>query len=262
MPEKKEQGEPSANIIEIFAGIQGEGKYMGCRQIFVRLSGCNLRCLYCDTAHEPTLVCRVERARGSHRFCEHPNPFSPKETMDWMDHLLSNTSDFHAVSITGGEPLLHADFIAALAPLIHERGMKVLLETNGTLPDKLAEVIDHIDIVSMDIKFPDDIVDEVECPNHEQFWDKNKEFIRIAKAKDLYVKIILSRHTKERDFRKALSLVAKNPEIMLILQPVTPIGRYAPPSPQSLVWWQEQAVSLLNNDVRVIPQMHKMMGLL
>ena len=58
------------NLIEIFSSIQGEGKYVGCRQIFVRFEGCNLACRYCDTENAPGAhpTCQIETHAGSRSF--------------------------------------------------------------------------------------------------------------------------------------------------------------------------------------------------
>lgn len=116
-------------ICEIFASIQGESSYAGLPCAFVRLTGCNMRCLYCDTrfaydeGSEMTVMEIVEAVRK----CGIP-----------------------LVEITGGEPLLQ-DETPALARLLLDEGHTVLIETNGSLP------IDRLDrraVVIMDVKTP------------------------------------------------------------------------------------------------------------
>ncbi|PLX95348.1 MAG: 7-carboxy-7-deazaguanine synthase QueE, partial [Desulfuromonas sp.] len=63
-------------MIELFSSIQGEGVFLGERQAFLRLAGCNLDCAYCDTPFVPTSHCRVEETPGSGVFYDLPNPLS------------------------------------------------------------------------------------------------------------------------------------------------------------------------------------------
>ena len=103
------------NLIEIFSSIQGEGKYVGCRQIFVRFEGCNLACRYCDTENAPGAhpTCQIETHAGSRQFENVANPLSAQDVAAHIKRLLAETPH-QAVSFTGGEPLLHAPFIHAL----------------------------------------------------------------------------------------------------------------------------------------------------
>lgn len=124
-----------APVIEIFSSLQGEGLLIGERQIFVRFAGCNLNCSYCDTQHSKS--------------ANSGTMMSVDEVVEKIEEL--KTSDLGSVSFTGGEPLLHADFINEVISKIN---LDSLLETNGTLPDELAK-LSNITCVSMDIKLPE-----------------------------------------------------------------------------------------------------------
>ena len=239
----------SIEIVEVFSSIQGEGKYVGYRQVFVRLAGCNLACEYCDTAmsrySQPTG--QEEITAGQRDFRTMDNPLSVEELAGFINQLL--VVPHHSVSITGGEPLCQAAAVAQLAPLLKGR---VYLETNGTLPDELALVLPHIHIVSMDIKLP-----SVTGGGH---WDDHKRFLEIAKARDVFVKIVLSDETGDSEFEQAIQLVAGvDKTIPVILQPVSPNDQVRGITPERVISFQARALEWLA-DVRVIPQTHKQMG--
>ena len=238
------------NLIELFSSIQGEGKYVGCRQIFVRFEGCNLDCRYCDTENQPDshAAARIETVAGSRRFEEWQNPLSADKIADKIRTMLKEVPH-QAVSFTGGEPLLHAAFIREIAEQIDA---KIFLETNGTLYRPLADILDVLDIISMDIKLPSII--------RKPQWEAHKRFIEVAKAKDLYIKLVVGEETTEEEFRQAIDMVAETaPETLFIIQPVTPYGGCKAASPEKVLICQNYALSKLK-DVRVIPQTHKMIA--
>ena len=237
------------SIIEMFSSIQGEGKYVGCRQVFVRFAGCNLACRYCDTENAPAKhpVCQVETHAGSRAFREEKNPLSLAQAAEEINGLLREVPH-QAVSFTGGEPLLQADFIHALRPLV---AAPFFLETNGTCTQQLAAIIDDVDIISMDIKLPSALPRPV--------WEAHRSFLRIARAKDLYLKMVLSAETREEEFLEGVRLIREEaPDALLILQPVTPFGGCEAIAPARVLALQAAAARQLR-DVRVIPQTHRMM---
>ena len=237
------------SIIEMFSSIQGEGKYVGCRQVFVRFAGCNLACRYCDTENAPAKhpVCQVETHAGSRAFREEKNPLSLAQAAEEINGLLREVPH-QAVSFTGGEPLLQADFIHALRPLV---AAPFFLETNGTCTQQLAAIIGDIDIISMDIKLPSVLPRPV--------WEAHRSFLRIARAKDLYLKMVLSAETREEEFLEGVRLIREEaPDALLILQPVTPFGGCEAIAPARVLALQAAAARQLR-DVRVIPQTHRMM---
>lgn len=231
------------NVIEIFSSVQGEGKYVGCRQIFIRTADCNLNCAYCDTNFARAEFCNVETSAGSMNFIQLKNPLSAAQVAEIVKKSSAEIPT-QAVSFTGGEPLLHWQFIKEIAALIDS---KIFLETNGTLPAALEKVIDAVDIISMDIKLPG------------AYFAEHREFLKVARAKDLYAKIVVTAETSLEEFDAALELLT--PEDLLILQPVTPVKSVQPISAQKILKLQARALRKLKS-VRVIPQTHRMLKIL
>ena len=117
------------NITEIFYSLQGEAKEVGIPTVFVRLTGCPLRCNYCDTAYA---------FKGN-------NPLSIKSIMEQVEKY--NT---HYVCVTGGEPMAQSNCLILLDTLI-EAGYKVSMETSGSID--ISPVNKKVSVV-MDLKTP------------------------------------------------------------------------------------------------------------
>lgn len=241
----------SANVIEIFSSVQGEGKYLGCRQIFVRLADCNLNCAYCDTNFARADFCKVEPSAGSMTFREMKNPLDATQVAEVIKNFASEVPT-QAVSFTGGEPLLHWEFIRDVASMISDT--KIFLETNGTLCNEFEKISDAVDIVSMDIKLLSVV--------GKNLFDLHRKFLLAAQGKDLYVKIVVTGETTAEEFSAAIDLLASVDEnILLILQPVTPVKNISATSAKEILSLQAAALRKLKN-VRVIPQTHKIIDAL
>ncbi|MGA2939220.1 MAG: radical SAM protein [Syntrophobacteraceae bacterium] len=116
-------------VSEIFHSIQGESSWSGQPCVFIRLTGCNLRCAYCDTSY----------AYEQGRFIEIP------EIVERVRRLRCDL-----VEVTGGEPLIQAETPPLIAGLL-DAGHTVLLETNGSID---IGVVDPRCVRIMDIKCP------------------------------------------------------------------------------------------------------------
>ncbi len=241
-----------ANLAEIMESIQGEGLLVGSRQIFLRFTGCNLRCAYCDTpaSLEPLPYCRVAKVTGRGDLWEQvPNPFSVEQV---LEQLKNYTSQW--ISLTGGEPLVWADFIKEMGASLKSKGYKLLLETNGTLYEQLGECLPYIDLISMDYKLAS--ATGVNCGA------KHAQFLNAAGNKPVYIKIVIDARAERVEIEAALGIITNvNPNITLILQPVTPIRAAVSPSIEKLLDFQKICQEKIS-DVRIIPQIHKMMGLI
>lgn len=239
------------NLIEIFSSVQGEGKYVGYRQIFIRMADCNLNCAYCDTNFKRADFCNVETSAGSMLFEKIKNPLDAAQVAEIIKKFNLEVPA-HSLSFTGGEPLLNYKFIREVAEKIQGTGLKIFLETNGTLSAELSQIVDCVDIISADIKLPSVTGN---------FFNQHKEFLKIAAAKDLYAKIVISAETTLEEFDAAINLIVEvSPEILLILQPVTPVKNVKAISAQKILQLQAAALQKLKF-VRVIPQTHRLINI-
>ena len=252
----------TAALVGIFSSIQGEGLRVGERQVFVRFGGCNLECAYCDTpaAKREPPVCRIERSPAAQDFEEVENPLSAGQVAEAVGGLVKGQPGLHhSVALTGGEPLLHAEFLVELLPMIGELGLGAYLETNGTLAEELARVLPYLDVVAMDIKLPS-------ATKQAPLWDSHERFLVVlAAGEDAtrldFAKCVVTAECEAAEVERAARLIAGiEPEMALVLQPVTPVrpGIKAP-SPRQMLELQGVAKRHLGC-VRVIPQVHRMAG--
>lgn len=247
----------SANVVEVFSSIQGEGVYVGYRQIFVRFFSCNLECVYCDTPRSLKDVrsCKVERTPGKGDFYKLPNPVDVNTLNDIVSSFETVSGLHHSISLTGGEPLLQGKFLRKWLPQLN-RDFKIYLETNGTLYEELGEIIDYVDVISMDIKLP-------AAASIEPQWERHRKFLGIARQKELFIKLVVTADTSDDEFMKAVDMLAvEDGSIPLIIQPVTPYAGVGDKVKAGRLLDLHAMASRCLNNVRVIPQTHKMMELL
>ena len=146
------------NITEIFYSLQGEAKEVGIPTVFVRLTGCPLRCNYCDTAYA---------FKGN-------NPLS-------IQHILDEVAQYNAqyVCVTGGEPMAQSNCLKLLDSLI-DSGYNVSMETSGS-----------IDITPVNSKVS--IVMDIKTPSSTEEHQNRYENLPILKRKDQLKFVIASR---------------------------------------------------------------------
>ena len=218
-----------AKINEIFNSIQGEGPYIGYRQLFVRFCGCNLLCDYCDT----------EFNQG--------DMYSVSELLNKVKSF--DLEHIHSVSLTGGEPLLQYEFLKDFLPEIKKTGAKIYLETNGTLTKALKNVLEYIDIISMDFKIDS-------SAKIGDIYSSHDEFLKTAKEaqKEVFAKLVFDENIKDYEINECVSL-AKKYDIPLILQPKMNGNNISVSQDKILKIFETFTEKY--HDVRMIGQVHK-----
>jgi len=215
-------------IKDIFYSYQGEGPWVGYPQVFIRFYGCNIHCAYCD---EPD--------------------FSKDKKKYTVDDVVSELAQYqdkplHSISITGGEPLMYAPYFKDLIPKLP---VPAYLETNGTLPDRLAEVKDLFTYFSVDYK-----------PGYEGPFDAF--MTQLKDTPHVFVKYILMKGFPDSDLHQVGEIMKRiNPCIPFVIQPVTPFAEVTECATEADIGRGYELISTYVTDVRIIPQTHKMVGL-
>jgi 7-carboxy-7-deazaguanine synthase len=148
-------------ISEIFYSIQGEGKLVGVPSVFVRVSGCNLRCVWCDTPYASW------------------NPEGPEMTVaEIVDRVIAHGAS-HTV-LTGGEPMMFKEMTTLISEL-KSRGQHITVETAGTLwLDGLPP--GAIDLASISPKLANSVPHQREAGRFAQTHEKNRINLDILKT--------------------------------------------------------------------------------
>src|SRR5690242_7771597 len=197
-------------ITEIFKSIQGEGTRAGLPCIFIRLTGCNLRCVWCDTAYA---------FHGGTKY-------STDEIVDKVHSLAGETSSAtRLVEITGGEPLLQPE-TPALAEKLLAAGYTVMIETSGerfvgSLPPGVVKIVD------------------VKCPDSGEPDTFNANNLNALGRDDEIKFVIASRRDYDfaRDFTREHRLAERVREVLFSPVFPDPEGQWPGLNARDLVEW-------------------------
>ncbi|MCC7573143.1 MAG: 7-carboxy-7-deazaguanine synthase QueE [Candidatus Methanofastidiosum sp.] len=205
-------------VSEIFTSFNGEGLEIGKPTIFLRLSGCNLDCSWCDTKYASYNA--VER--------------STDEIIEEIDKL---NNGINSVLITGGEPLLQN--IGEIVDKLHKENYYVSIETNGSVYN---DVLLKIDFISVDIKTPS-------SNNETNDLDIFKKIVNAIKKRNGQMKAVIADRI-DYDFLK--KFIEENSfNVPLIIQPCWGKLNYKELCEMYLT------NPINHNNVRVLLQIHK-----
>ncbi|MGB6875995.1 MAG: radical SAM protein [Candidatus Acidiferrales bacterium] len=200
-------------ITEIFKSIQGESTYAGLPCVFVRLTGCNLRCTWCDTAYA---------FHGGKKY-------SVAEVMGRVAELHERKTkavkDLRLVEITGGEPLLQPE-TPELARKFLDEGYTVLIETSGerdvsALPREAVKILD------------------VKCPDSGECGKFNLANLDALDQRDEIKFVIASRRDYEfaREFASEHGLAGRVHEVLFSPVFADPEGKWPAMDARALAEW-------------------------
>ena len=231
-------------LYEIFTSLEGEGILYGTKTLFVRLAGCPFTCFYCDTKESLPMDSGQE--------------YEIKDACSLIEKNLVDKT--YKVNFTGGDPLVQAEAVAEMAKFIQSKKIPTYLESSCFDSKKFAKVLPFIDYIKIELKTKDsDFVD----PKHYSTLIENAlECLKqsIATKKLTYVKIVVSSKTELDTFSDLVDKIFKTVGTRdlkgFIIQPTYGV---AEPTLQKLLSFYDATYSHYP-EVRVVPQLHKLIG--
>jgi 7-carboxy-7-deazaguanine synthase len=243
MPQKTTPG-ITTKLSEIFTSIEGEGILFGTKTMFVRLAGCPFRCHWCDTPYA------LPMDSGS--------DYSVEEVKEIISRSLQPNT--YKINFTGGEPLVQYEAVIELAKFVRQKGLRAYLESACYDAVRFAKVLPYMDICKVELKLRDSkIVNEKQYCN---LLKNELECLRqaVSCCKTTYIKVVVTNSSNLKEFKEIVREVfriAKPSELAGFI--IQPSYRIDEPTLDVLFGFYD-AVYPMYDQVRVVPQLHKIIG--
>jgi 7-carboxy-7-deazaguanine synthase len=180
-------------IAEIFYSLQGEGSLVGVPSVFIRTSGCNLRCSWCDTPH---------------------TSWNPEGEELSVHAILERAQEYKAarhVVLTGGEPMI-APGIVELSERLRARGMHITIETAGTVFASVA-----CDLMSISPKLSNSTPEGYFRAQHERLRLQPGILKRLISDYDYQLKFVIAREEDLREVQSIVSAIGAPPDKIVLM---------------------------------------------
>ncbi len=242
---QRTENKARAKVSEIFTSIEGEGIFVGKKTLFIRLSGCHLKCRWCDTKYALPLDSGTDY-----------------QIDEIKDLIIKELRPFtYKVNFTGGEPLLQTEAVIELADFIKKQtNLKTYIESSCFDSELFSKVLPYIDICKIEFKTDDSkVVEDEEYDNLILNEIKCLE-LAVGSNKATYIKIVVTNSTNLESFKNLVYNISKKikPSDILgfIIQPSFGIDQ---PTVNRLLDTYD-IVQPMFPEVRIIPQLHKEIG--
>lgn len=242
---QRTENKARARVSEIFTSIEGEGIFVGKKTLFIRFSGCHLKCRWCDTQYALPLDSGTE--------------YQIDEIEDLIIRELQPFT--YKVNFTGGEPLLQTDAVIKLADFIKKQTkLKTYIESSCFDSELFSKVLPYMDICKIEFKTDDSKVVENEV--YDSLLSNEIKCLELAveSNKTTYIKIVVTNSTNLESFKNLVYNISKKikPSDILgfIIQPSHGVDQ---PTVNKLLDTYD-IVQPMFPEVRIIPQLHKEIG--
>jgi organic radical activating enzyme len=242
---QRTENKARARVSEIFTSIEGEGIFVGKKTLFIRFSGCHLKCRWCDTKYALPLDSGTDY-----------------QIDEIKDLIIKELQPFtYKVNFTGGEPLLQTEAVIGLADFIKKQtNLKTYIESSCFDSELFSKILPYIDICKVEFKTDDSKVVENEEYDNLLLNEIRCLELAVESNKATYIKIVVTNSTNLESFKNLVYNISKKikPSDILgfIIQPSFGIDQ---PTVNKLLDTYD-IVQPMFPEVRIIPQLHKEIG--